>query len=75
MRTTLTIDDDILSAAKSLAASRHTTIGEVISELARQSLRPMTSSTERNGVPLLPLSANAGPVTLEVVNALRDEAP
>jgi hypothetical protein len=76
MRTTLTIDDDILAAAKSLAARRHTTIGEVISELARQSLRPITTGTaERNGVPLLPLGANTGPVTLDVVNALRDEAP
>jgi hypothetical protein len=76
MRTTLTIDDDILAAAKTLAARRHTTIGAVISELARQSLRPITTNAAaRNGVPLLPLNANAGPVTLEMVNALRDEAP
>ena len=36
MRTTLDIDDDILVAAKELAAARQTTAGRVLSELARQ---------------------------------------
>ena len=39
MRTTLAIDDDVLAASKSLAERQHTTLGEVISELARQALR------------------------------------
>lgn len=75
MRTTLAIDDDVLAAAKSLAARQKKTLGEVVSALARQSLRPPAASAKsRSGVPLIPLSAKADPVTLEIVNGLRDES-
>ncbi|MGH9526565.1 MAG: hypothetical protein ACRD2F_07830 [Terriglobales bacterium] len=40
VRTTLAIDDDVLQAAKELARSEHKTLGEMISALARQALRP-----------------------------------
>ena len=74
MRTTLTIDDDVLAAAKGLAARQHKTVGEVISALARQALRPAKASRGiRNGVPLLAVRAGAAPVTPELVNQLRDE--
>ncbi len=74
MRTTLSIDDDVLAAAKGLAQIQGCTIGEVISDLARQSLcRPVTLG-RRNGVPLLPISQENAQATLAVVNALRDEA-
>ncbi|MFN0316426.1 MAG: CopG family transcriptional regulator [Burkholderiales bacterium] len=76
MRTTLAIDDDVLAAVKGLAARQKKTVGQVISELVRQSLRPEAASGKlRNGVPLLPVSAKSRPVTLEVVNSLRDESP
>jgi len=75
MRTTLSIDDDVLSAAKELAAKDGKTIGEVLSDLARQALRPAKSSGRtRNGVPLLPVQPDAKPVTLDFVNQLRDES-
>ena len=74
-RTTLTIDDDVLVAAKALATQRNLSPGEVISELARNSLRRPRSGGERNGVPLLPTGPNTALVTLETVNALRDELP
>jgi hypothetical protein len=51
-------------------------VGEIISELARNSLRQSNggeSGGERNGIPLLPSRAKAS-VTLEIVNSLRDEA-
>jgi hypothetical protein len=57
MRTTLDIDDDVLLAAKELAAIRKATVGQVISELARQALigPPRTEKPEcRNGFRLLP---------------------
>jgi Arc/MetJ family transcription regulator len=38
MRTTLDIDDDVLSAAKQRAAEEKTTAGKVISDLVRQAL-------------------------------------
>ena len=77
MRTTLAIDNDVLAAAKHLAEREHKSIGEVVSALARQGLARGTRSakTERNGIPLLPSRRAAVPVTLELVNQLRDEQP
>jgi len=76
MRTTLTIDDDVLAAAKALAAVQHKSAGEVLSELARQALQPATANHRyRNGVPLLEVKSNAVPITQELVNLLRDELP
>jgi hypothetical protein len=81
MRTTLTLDDDVLAAARVLARQRRQPIGSVISALARQALatptQPATSpvQTHRNGVPLLPLQPGGAPVDLELVNQLRDETP
>ena len=76
MRTTLAIDDDVLLAARSLAEREHKSVGEVISALVRQALRrePVASRT-RNGVPLLAAKTNAAPVTMALVNQLRDELP
>jgi len=74
MRTTLTIDDDVLAAAKGLAAQQRKSIGEVISALARQALRPVAAVPEtRNGIALLPVRGDATRVTPELVNQLRDE--
>lgn len=75
MRTTIALDDDVLAAAKAIARQRNQTIGEVVSELARNSLRPPSLSAERNGVPLLPVRRPGAIVTLDIVNALRDEEP
>lgn len=74
MRTTLDLDDDVLLAAKELAALRKTTAGKVLSELARQALRPTEGSPAvRNGVPLLPPRPEERPVSMELVNRLRDQ--
>ena len=75
MRTTLAIADDVLRAAKAIARQRNQTIGQVVSELARNSLCPPTTSTERNGIPLVPVRRPNAVITLEIVNALRDELP
>ena len=73
MRTTLALDDDVLAAARALAKQQQKTVGEVVSDLARQSLRRPATRRERNGVPLLPVSHASAVVTLDIVNALRDE--
>jgi hypothetical protein len=74
MRTTLAIDDDVLSVAKRLAAQQCKSVGEVISTLARQALRSNGFCGDtRNGVRLLPQCAGASTVTLELVNQLSDE--
>lgn len=75
MRTTLQIDDDVLAAAKVLAENQKRPIGNVISDLARQALRRTEQPRERNGIPLLPARGSTTIVTLEIVNALRDDAP
>jgi uncharacterized protein len=75
MRTTLDIDNDILESAKELAAKRRTTMGRVLSDLARIALAPRKDSKpNRNGVPILPKSRDAKVVTPEIVNRLRDES-
>jgi hypothetical protein len=75
MRTTLDLDDDVLQAAKEIAANRGTTAGRVLSDLARKALAPTRRESVRNGVPLLPRQRRKGsPLpTLEMVNRLRDE--
>lgn len=74
MRTTLSIDDDVLNAAKEMAAAQDKTVGEVISSLARRALNPIESRRKtRNGVPLLPVRAGTSRVTSELVNQLREE--
>jgi hypothetical protein len=76
MRTTLAIDDDVLAAAKELAASQRKSVGEVISELARKALRPPEPSRKtRNGVPLLPVAQKTVRVTSQLVHQLREELP
>lgn len=75
MRTTLSIDDDVLLAAKAIAGQQGRSLGEVVSELARRSLKRPASQAKRNGIPLLTSCPDSPPVTLDLVNTLRDEAP
>lgn len=79
MRTTLQLDDDVLAAARVLARQRRRSLGDVISDLARQALSRSTEGgsknvlEQRSGLPQLPLKASGGVVDLERVNQLRDE--
>ncbi len=75
MRTTLTIDDDVLAAAKAIARQQDRSVGEVVSDLARRALRRPLAALERNGAPLLQRGPDDAPVTLDFVNGLRDELP
>jgi hypothetical protein len=76
MRTTLNLDEDVIEAARAIADRDDRTIGDVVSDLARQSLRRRQPATRnRLGLPLLPSRGKPGSVTLELVNRLRDEAP
>jgi len=74
MRTTIDIDDDVLQAARELARNRRKTMGQILSDLARQALAPSGRRAVRNGVPLLPRRARGGrKPTMDLVNRLRDE--
>ena len=73
MRTTLDLDDDVLAAAKELAAFHRRTTGQVVSELARKGLSAKPSLPRvRNGVPLLP-SEPGRIVTSQMVESALDE--
>jgi len=76
MRTTLAIDDDVLAAAKEMAATERKSVGDVISALARAAMRPAPSRrATRNGVPLLKVRPGAPRVTSELVRQLQEELP
>ena len=76
MRITLTIDDDVLAAARELADLHKMTIGAVISSLVRQALHPSEPARlVRNGIRLLPIQPGSGAVTLETIKELMDELP
>lgn len=75
MRTTLQLDEDIVAAARALAAQQGRTLGEVVSELARKGLAPAAAPTLRNGIRLMPVRADARPTSLAEINRLRDELP
>ncbi|HHV21030.1 MAG TPA: ribbon-helix-helix protein, CopG family [Propionibacterium sp.] len=56
MRTTLTIDDDVLEAVKEQARKEGRTVGNVLSDLARRELTRVSkaeTSATRNGFPVL----------------------
>lgn len=74
MRTTLDIDDTVLHAAKALARDERVSVGSVISRLARRGLAPAPVSTSGSkGFPVFEAPPDAAPITLDVVNAHRDE--
>ena len=75
MRTTIDLEEDILLAAKEIAKQRGSTVGRVLSDLVRQALTRQTSVSIKHGLPLFPVQPDAGVVTLEMVNHLRDETP
>jgi hypothetical protein len=75
MRTTIDIDDDVLQAARSLAAAESRSIGKVLSDLARRGLAPTKPTKSRSGFPVFEVSRDAPPITLDMVrDALDDEA-
>lgn len=76
MRITLTIDDDVLAAAKQLAERDGKTVGQVISALTRQqlALTVRTEHAQRNGVSLLPRVSVSAKVTPALVKRLGNES-
>jgi hypothetical protein len=75
MRTTVDLEEDVLLAAKEIAKQRGATVGQVLSDLARQALTRRAPVASKHGLPVFPVQSEAGVVTLELVNRLRDETP
>ena len=81
MRTTLSIDDDVLYAAKSIALREGRSLGEVVSDLARRSLQaPVPGEASMSALDarlealgLVPYRAPEVPVVTQAqVEALRE---
>jgi hypothetical protein len=73
MRTTVDLEEDVLLAAKEIARQRGDTVGQVLSDLARQALTQRSTVSKKHGLPQFPVQPNAGVVTPELINRLRDE--
>ena len=76
VRTTLSIDDDVLLAVKERAAREKRSVGEVLSELARQALTRRGQASEAGGheqYGFRPLSHRGPAVSNALVDQLRDE--
>lgn len=74
MRTTVTIDDDVLAAARERAAREGRTLGQVLSALARLGLTARTaesSGAEFHG--FRPLPSRGRPVINAAIDKLRED--
>ena len=72
VRTTLDLDDDVIAAARELAASERRSLGAVISELARRGLTPARVESEE-GLPVIRVPPGTPPITPEMVRRALDE--
>jgi hypothetical protein len=73
LRTTLDLDEDVLAAARRIAAARSKSLGQVVSELARRGLQMRPKITTKRGFPVFRVPNNAQPLTLEDVRRDEDE--
>ena len=67
MRTTLIIDDDVLSVARALAEQSGVSLGAAVSELARRGFRRSSYSVKEGIVPVFRVDPDAPPITSEDV--------
>ena len=74
MRTTLEIDDSVLSAARAIAHDEGISIGTAVSRLARRGLQgaSLGAVDAASGFPTFTIERTAPPITLDDVNANRD---
>lgn len=73
MRTTLSIDDDVLEEVRQIAAAEGRPIGAVISDLARRALAPVAIAPG-HGLPVFDVPRDAKRITgVDVKRALDEE--
>jgi len=76
MRTTITIDDDVLAVARALAEQSRSSLGRALSELARRGFKGTGATGDSgDGVPVFQVPADAGPITNEDVYRVLSEWP
>ena len=73
MRTTLTIDDDILRIARTLAVESSQSVGSVLSKLARRGLQGQEYDADDLGIPVFGVSEKSPVFGPEEVAGGEDE--
>jgi hypothetical protein len=73
MRTTLTLEDDILELATRQAKLRGVSLGKTVSDLLRRGLNASTPAQEKNGLVVFHLPADSPKVTTEDVRRIETE--
>ena len=73
MRTTLSLDDDVLRAVRAYAKRRDITIGKAISDLVRNGLQAGLQTRLVNGIQVFDLPPDSPVVSTEHVKKLLDE--
>jgi hypothetical protein len=73
MRTTLTLDDDILEIAARQAKLRGTSLSKTVSDLLRRGLSAPTPSQEKGGIVIFKLPADSARVTTDEVRRIEAE--
>lgn len=77
MRTTIDLEYDSLIAAKEVAVTENTSLGEVISRLVRQALTGSAAPQGSHGLPapttgFVPFESRGAVVSNDLINRLRD---
>jgi hypothetical protein len=70
MRTTLSIDDEVLELVRRYAEDRSMALGEAVSELIRKAFATPTPTKIVNGLHVFDLPADSPRVTTEMVKKL-----
>ena len=73
MRTTLSLDDDIIESVRTFAETRDLSLGKAVSELVRRGLRSPLRTKVENGFVVVDLPPDSPLVTDEHVRKLLDE--
>lgn len=73
MRTTLTLDDDLLDLAARQAKLRGVSLSQTVSDLLRRGLSAPTPSQEKGGIVVFQLPADSPAVTTEEVRRIEAE--
>lgn len=72
MRTTLELDDDVVAAARELAAAEKRSLGSVVSDLVRRGLAPARVDADGD-LPVVRVPDGTPPITPEMVRRALDE--
>lgn len=76
MRTTISLDDDVLLAVKERARREKSTAGAVLSDLARQALTGQNRQPQNRGEPrhgFLPLPRRGAAISNALIDKLRED--